>query len=346
MSSSSLSEKQSDAARARVRAAWLSLSVGIVVLGMKLVAWWVTQSSAVLSDALESIVNVVAAGFAVFALRFAAQPADRDHPYGHGKIEFVAASFEGGLVSFAALLILYSVVWSVLRGPGIRSVDLGLAVSVVAALANLALGAFLVRRGRRLSSATLIADGLHVLSDVWTTAGVLVGLLLVRFTGVLWFDPLAALLVGALLLRTGLRVLHGSVQSLIDKEDPELVKSVIEAFEACPRPGIIGLHRVRVIRHGNEVHVDAHLDVPEHWTVRQAHDAALELEQAMRKAAQLEGEIAFHLDPCQMEPCARCDLGDCPNRKAEFAGRKPLTVDEATKDGEHAEPGTPAVGPP
>lgn len=340
MSPRNHSDERAKAARARVSAAWLSLLVGAAVLALKFAAWWITHSSAVLSDALESIVNVVAAGFAVFALRFAAQPADKDHPYGHGKIEFVAASFEGGLVSFAALLIIYSVVWAFVGGPQIRSVDLGLAVSVFAALVNLALGAFLVRRGRRLSSATLIADGLHVLSDVWTTAGVLLGLLLVRFTGILWFDPLAALVVGAMLLRTGAHLLHGSVQSLIDREDPAAVESVLQAFAACPRPGIIGIHRVRVIRHGDEVHVDAHLDVPEHWTVRQAHDAALELEESMRKAAQLEGEIAFHLDPCRMELCAGCDLGSCPDRREPFQDRKVPTVEEATRDGGHREPGS------
>src|SRR5689334_15724433 len=178
--------------RARLRAGVVSVAVSGVLLGAKYQAYLLTGSTAVLSDALESIVNVMAAMFAVGGLVFAGRPADRNHPYGHGKIEFFSAAFEGGLISFAAVLIGYQVVMALWRGAEIRRVEWGLVIVLVAGLVNLALGWYLVRAGRRYDSLALVADGQHVLSDFYTSAGIVVGLLLVRLTGVGWLDPVVA----------------------------------------------------------------------------------------------------------------------------------------------------------
>lgn len=313
----------------RIRAGVVSLVGGTVIFTSKVVAWRLTGSTAVLSDALESTVNVVAAIFAVFALRFAAQPPDRDHPYGHGKIEFLAAGFEGGLVAFAALMILYSAGRALVVGPELRRLDVGLAVSAVAGVANFALGSWLVRQGKRYDSPTLIADGTHVLSDVWTTAGVLLGLLLVKLTGITLLDPIAAIVVALLLARAGVKLVRESTAALLDQEDPELLERLVAGWNAAHVEGLGSLHRLRAIRSGNIVHVDAHVFVPEHWTVRQAHDATEKFEQMLMEITGIEGEIVLHLDPCHTAPCTGCDLPDCATRVLPFEGRAPLTVEQA-----------------
>ena len=170
--------------RLRLRAGLLSLAVGAILLAVKWLAYRMTGSAAILSDALESIANVVAAMFAVGVLLFAGRPADRGHPYGHGKVEFFSAVFEGGLISFAAVVIVWKAVQDLLAGPAVREVELGIGLTIGAGLVNAALGWYLLRTGRRTQSMTLVADGQHVLSDFWTTVGVVVGLGLVRVTGV------------------------------------------------------------------------------------------------------------------------------------------------------------------
>src|SRR5215813_13379743 len=184
-----------DASRVRVRAGSLSLVVAVVLLAAKYQAYLLTGSTAILSDALESIVNVVAAVFAGGGLIFAGRPADRNHPYGHGKIEFFSAAFEGGLIAFAALVIVYEVALSLIRGVEVRRLEFGLVIVLGAGLVNLLLGWHLVRTGRKHDSLTLVADGQHVLSDFYTSVGIVAGLFLVRLTGLAWIDPLVAAVV-------------------------------------------------------------------------------------------------------------------------------------------------------
>jgi hypothetical protein len=192
----------------RLGAALVSLVVGSGLLAAKYVAYGLTGSTAILSDAMESIINVVAAIFALGGLLFAGRPADRSHPYGHGKIEFFSAAFEGGMIAFAAVIIVYEAGRTFLQGAEVRALDLGLLITAGAGLINLALGGFLVRTGRRHHSLTLVADGQHVLSDFWTSLGVVVGLLLVRVTGLPWLDPVVAAVVGLNLAWTGARLVR------------------------------------------------------------------------------------------------------------------------------------------
>jgi len=314
--------------RVRLSAGVASLIVGTVLLGAKYLAYQLTGSTAILSDAMESIVNVVAATFAIGGLVFAGRPADRNHPYGHGKIEFFSAAFEGGLIAFAALMIVYEAGDALLAGSAVRQLDRGLAITAGAGAVNLALGAFLVRIGRRSHSLTLVADGQHVLSDFWTSLGVVVGLLLVRMTGVVWLDPLVAALVGLNLAWTGLRLVRGAAAGLLDEEDADLVAKLLAALNASMVPGIIRVHNLRAIRSGRFSHIDAHLVVPEFWTVERAHDAADTFEREVITGCGIEGEIVFHTDPCRRAYCARCDIADCPIRVEPFRSRTALTVEE------------------
>jgi cation diffusion facilitator family transporter len=314
--------------RLRLTAGAVSLVVGSGLLVAKYTAYALTGSTAILSDAMESIVNVVAAVFALGGLLFAGRPADRSHPYGHGKIEFFSAAFEGGLIAFAAVMIVYQAGVSLLHGVEVRQLDLGLTITGAAGVANLALGGFLVRTGRRASSLTLVADGQHVLSDFWTSLGVVVGLLLVRMTGVLWLDPLVAAIVGINLAWTGLRLVRHAAGGLLDEEDTALLQKLLVALNASLVPGIIRVHNLRAIRAGRFSHIDAHLVVPEFWSVESAHDAADAFERQVIKACGIEGEIVFHTDPCRRLYCARCDIPACPIRVEPFQSRPALTVEE------------------
>ena len=320
--------------RLRLRAGMISLVIGGALLWVKLLAYQMTGSTAVLSDALESIVNVIAAAFALGSLVFAGRPADRNHPYGHGKIEYFSAAFEGGLITFAATLIIYEAGRGFLEASMLRQLDLGLAITFGAGLINAGLGWFLIRTGRLTQSLTLVADGQHVLSDFWTSLGVIVGLLLVKITGVIWFDPIVAAIVGLNLGWTGLRLVRHAAGGLLDEEDTKLLGKLVRALDAYRMPGIIRIHHLRAIRAGRFTHVDAHLVVPEFWSVERAHTLAETFEERVMSACGVEGEIVFHIDPCHRAYCAQCDVMDCPIRLAPFVARPPHTVDEAVRTDE------------
>ena len=320
-----------DDARVRLRAALLSLVVATLILAAKYQAYRMTGSTAVLSDALESIVNVLAAVFALGGLIFAGRPADRNHPYGHGKIEFFSAAFEGGLITFASILIVYEAVRSLASGPDVRQIGTGLLIVLGSGLVNLALGIYLVRTGRRYLSLTLVADGQHVLADVWTSAGVIVGLGLVQLTGRAWLDPLVALLVALWLMLTGFRLVRHAAGGLLDEEDPLLLRRVLDALQKYVGGGVIRVHHLRAIRSGRFQHVEAHLVVPEFWSVERAHDLSEDVAARVMRDLGAEGEMVFHTDPCHRVYCVTCDLEDCPIRREPFLKLTPLTLEEVVQ---------------
>lgn len=310
----------------RVRAAVVALVTGLAILAAKFWAWYRTGSLTVLSDAMESIVNVAAAGLALFAISFAARPADEDHPYGHGKIEFVTAGFEGGLIAFAGLTIVYEAVAALIAGHEPRRPDEGLLIVAAGGAVNLILGLYLLRVGRRHSSPALVADGHHVISDFWTSAGAVAGLALYGFTGLAWIDAVTAIVFALLLFVTGGRLLRQAARGLLDETDPALIEEIATALEAARTPGIIEVHDLRAINVGDRRHVDLHTVVPEFWTVQQAHDAMDAYEARVRAAHPPRVELQFHMDPCERQYCGRCDLSDCAVRAADFTGRAPITA--------------------
>lgn len=314
----------------------VSLVVAVLLLGVKFFAYHQTGSQAIFSDALESIVNVVAAAFALGVLAYAGQPADRDHPYGHGKVEFFSAAFEGGLIFCAAVLILWQAGVVLVQGGGPQRLDLGLWLTFGAGLANGALGLWLVRHGRRLHSAALEADGHHVLSDFYTSLGVVAGLLAVWLTELPWLDPLVAAAMGLLLLVTGWKLVARAIAGLLDAEDPSLLRQLVTVLDQHVRDGVIRIHHLRAIRAGRFRHVSAHLVVPEFWSVQQAHDTAEALAEKVLRELPGDGDIDFHTDPCERSYCRCCDLDACSVRAQPFVRLEPLTVDEAVAPDPHA----------
>lgn len=314
---------------ARMRAGVMSLVIGSGLLGIKFLAYSMTGSSAIFSDALESIVNVVAAIFALGSLSFAGKPADSDHPYGHGKIEFFSAAFEGGLIAFAAIAIVYYAAAELIRGPELAALESGMVLTAGAGIVNAGLGWYLVSTGRRVRSLALVADGQHVLADFWTSVGVVGGLAVVRVTGIVWLDPVMAIAIGINLAVTGYRLVRTAAGALLDEEDHELLSTLVQAFDRTRAAGIIRMHRLRAIRGGRSAHVDAHVIVPEFWSVEQAHDAIDAFEKRVIDACPFDGEIVFHTDPCRRALCSVCNLPECPIRAVPFVEYPPLSVEEA-----------------
>jgi cation diffusion facilitator family transporter len=315
--------------QARIRVARTSIALGALVLTLKALAAWATGSSALRSDALESVVNLLTASFALYAVLMANRPADRDHPYGHGKIEYFSAAFGGGLITLAAVLIVAEAGYALLTGPQIHELSLGLALNLSAGILNGLLGWRLVVVGRRTKSRALEADGLHVLSDFYSSIGLFVGLLVVKATGLLWLDPLMALIVGAMLARMGVRLLKEGADALMDREDQPMLEKMLAWINHWEMPQIITLHKLRAMRAGSYAHVDVHVLVPEYLDVRVAHKVVHDYADRLLAACDLEGELHTHMEPCRRAYCSVCPDTECPIREKPFVSRRPLSLEQA-----------------
>jgi cation diffusion facilitator family transporter len=336
--SKSLSE---EAETARRRAAWLSLYGGVLVLGGKSIAFVVTDSTAVLSDALESIVNVVTALFLVYSIRLAATPADRNHPYGHGKVEFFAAGVEGTLIVVAGLLILVAAGEAFLHGPRIHQINLGMQILVGFTVVNGLIGWHLIRVGERVNSLALRADGMHLLTDVLTTVGVLIGLLAVRLTGWKILDPIAATIVALNILRTGWYLTREAVRGLMDEADDSLLEMIIKRLEDNRRDSCIDLHSLRVWSSGSLHHVDFHLTVPRYFDAETLHELDESYTHDSFAHDDNPWDVIIHFDPCRPRHCSSCKMSQCPVRSEAFVVRDPLTVLDSTREDETLDEGTP-----
>jgi cation diffusion facilitator family transporter len=278
-------------------AAILSMVVGVGMLLGKWAAYVLTGSHAILSDALESVVHVAATAFALVSLIVAARPPDPKYPYGYGKIGYFSAGFEGGLIALAALLIFYEAAQGILAGEPLTRLDLGLALIVAASVVNLGLGLWLIAQGKRTGSLILVADGQHVLSDSYTSFGVVLGIALVKLTGWRWLDPAVAVLLGANILRTGVGLVREAYSGLMGRADPALLDRIVGALQAARQPGWLDLHHLRAWQSGDRVFVDFHLVVPADWTVTQVHDAQDFARDRLREALGPAAEPIIHFDP-------------------------------------------------
>jgi cation diffusion facilitator family transporter len=310
----------------RKRAAILSLSVGVGMLLLKSAAYVVTGSAAVFSDALESVVHVAATAFALYSVIVSARPPDIHHPYGHGKVEFFSAGFEGALIVVAAAAILVEVARSVALGRLPQRLDAGILMTLAAGAVNLSLGWFLLRTGKRTASLTLVADGRHVLTDAYTSLGVVAGLVGVRLTGWTLLDPLVATAVAVNILVTGGKLMRESVSGLMDEADADTLEDILAALGVHRRPEWVDVHNLRCWRAGERLIMDLHLTVPRYWEIAQGHAAQDELEQAVFAHLRTDGEAIVHLDPCVEACCPHCAVEACPVRAHQLQEQRKWTV--------------------
>jgi cation diffusion facilitator family transporter len=326
-------ESEAASHKARMRAGVLSLGVGALLFGGKLVAWRLTGSTAVLSDALESSINVVAAGGLVYSLVVASRPADETHPYGHGKVEFFSAGVEGACIAVAAIAIVWASVRALLRGPEVENIDIGLLLLVGTSVLNALLGWHLVRVGKEQHSLALVADGRHVLTDVTTSAGVVVGLGAVWFTGLDVLDPLVAMAVAVNILFTGWKLVREAVGGLMDEADLPRLDEMVSALEVEREPEWIDVHSLRGWRSGRVQHVDLHLTVPRYLDIERAHAFDEAVGRIVSRATGLPTEAIVHFDPCRPRHCRGCRVEPCPVRAFGFEACEPLTLPRAIRAG-------------
>lgn len=301
--------------RIKIRTMWVVTSVSVLLMAVKFFAWYLTGSIAILTDALESIINVVAGAFALISVYYASKPRDEDHPYGHGKIEYISAGFEGGLILIAGLSIIARAVYGFFHPHELEALDMGIYLSTGAGLVNFVMGYTLVRKGKKLHSMILVADGRHLISDTVSSIGVIAGLLIIWFTGEVWLDNLVSILLGAVILFTGYKLIRQSLSSLLDQADYEKLDQLIAIFNKHRKPQWIDIHNLRVLKYGSQLHVDAHLTLPWYLTLEQAHDEVVELQRIIKE--NMEGDIEFfiHADPCLDLSCPICSVENCSARK-------------------------------
>ena len=292
--------------------------IGIGLFIAKLLAWHLTNSDAVFSDAMESIVNIVAGFLGLYSLYVAAKPRDTGHPYGHGKAEFVTSGIEGGLIIFAGIIIIVQAVDSLLHGNVPKKLDWGILIVGVTAGINYLLGYISYKKGIRENSLVLQSSGKHLQSDTFTTLGVVLSLVLVYFTKIYWIDAVVALLFGGYIIFIGYQIIRKSLSGIMDEADVRLLTKLSKLLNENRQRDWVDIHNVRIQQHGSELHIDAHLTLPWYYDLRTAHNEMEEVYKLIGKNSERSMEFNFHLDDCKPFSCEICELWECKVRQHSF----------------------------
>ncbi|MET0395036.1 MAG: cation diffusion facilitator family transporter [Chitinophagaceae bacterium] len=313
---------------------WVA-GISILLLAAKLVAYSITHSVAILTDALESIVNVVAGFIGLYSLYVAAKPRDKDHPYGHGKAEFISAAVEGTMIGIAGIIILYEAVRKLVHPIALHQLDVGMWLVAATALVNFTLGWYCVHTGRRNNSLALTASGKHLQSDTVSTLGIIAGLILLYVTGYAWVDSVVAMLFAVFIIYTGYTIVRRSIAGIMDEADEKLLGQMVDMLNGNRRENWVDLHNLRVIKYGSVLHLDCHLTVPWYLNVHEAHSEIDILATLIRERFGESLELFVHSDGCLPFQCHLCNKHDCQVRRQEFEGRIPWTVENVLRNEKH-----------
>lgn len=294
-------------------AAWLSLIVGLSMFASKVTAYFITGSTAIFSDAAESVVHVAATSMALFSIYLSTKPADETHLYGHGNIEYFSAGIEGLLIIIAAITIIYTSITDLITGITTKSLGTGTTIIAIAGIINLFLGLYLIKKGKETNSLTLVADGQHVLTDSYTSIGVVFGLILVLLTGMLILDPIIAMIVAFNILFTGYKLIRESIGGLMDETDLKMLDSISKLFSKIRRDYWIDIHHLRFRKSGEFVFADFHLIMPYYFTIEQSHHEETYIRDSLREIIPASG-IRVHLDYCKPICCKYCNFNNCKVR--------------------------------
>ena len=296
-------------------------TVAIAGIGLfigKLIAWHLTNSDAVFSDAMESIVNIIAGFMGLYSLYLAAKPKDIDHPYGHGKVEFVTSGIEGALIIFAGVIILVQAVDSLLHGNVPKKLDWGMLIIAVTAVINYLMGYISVKKGIRENSLVLQSSGKHLQSDTLTTLGVVISLILVYLTKIYWIDAAVALIFGGYIMFIGYKIIRKALSGIMDEADQELLSKMAKILNENRKREWIDIHNTRIQQHGSGLHIDAHLTLPWYFELRKAHEEMEETYKLISENSSRAIEFNFHLDDCKPFSCEICQLSECQVRQRPF----------------------------
>jgi cation diffusion facilitator family transporter len=309
--------------------------VSILLLGVKFWAYYTTHSISILTDALESIVNVAAGLIGLYSLYIAAKPRDADHPYGHGKAEFLSSAIEGTLIGSAGAIILYKAIQQLVYPGEIRQLDTGIWLVASTAVVNFILGHYCQLVGKKNKSLALLASGKHLQSDTWSTIGIIAGVILLWVTGQKWIDSVVAIGFAFFIMYTGYKILRSSIAGIMDEADEQLLTKMVALLNANRRPNWVDLHNLRVIKYGSVLHLDSHLTLPWFLNVHEAHGEIDALAALARKEFGETLELFVHSDGCLPFSCRICTKTECNERKHNFEKRVEWTLGNVLSNQKH-----------
>jgi cation diffusion facilitator family transporter len=312
------------------------VAIAILLFIIKLTAYFLTHSVAILTDALESIANVGAGFIGLFSLSIAAQPKDYNHPYGHGKAEFLSAGVEGSFIIIAGFVIIYQSIRSLIYPATILQLDYGMILITFTAVINYLMGYISIKRGRKNNSLALIASGKHLQSDTYSTLGIIAGLILIYYTKLLWLDSVIALIFAGIIIVTGYRIMRKSIAGIMDEADLELLQKMVVSLDKNRQENWVDLHNLRVIKFGGQMHVDCHLTVPWYLNVHEAHSEVDKLALLIKNDFGNTIELFVHSDGCLYFQCNICIKHDCPVRQKPFEKRIEWTRKNLLSDAKHS----------
>ncbi|NDC39952.1 MAG: cation transporter [Chitinophagia bacterium] len=309
----------------------------IALFAIKIVAWSLTHSVAILTDALEYTINVVASLIGLYSLHLSAIPRDSNHPYGHGKVEFVSAAVEGVLMLVSSIFMIFQGVDNLLHPHLLHRLDFGLALVGLTAVGNFMVGTMAVKRGERHKSLALVAEGRHMRSDTYGTIGIFVGLAILYFTGFLWIDSAVTFVFSVMIAISGYKVLRASMAGIMDEADEQLLGEVVQYLNSQRRANWMDIHKLRIIKYGSILHLDCHLTIPWYFNILQGHDEVEALENMVRDNYGEQVELFVHTDGC-IPPmsCAICSKTDCTVRQAACEKNIDWTVHNVSYNSRHS----------
>jgi cation diffusion facilitator family transporter len=313
---------------------WVTIT-GLALLIIKFVAYFITHSVAILTDALESIVNVVAGFITLYSLYVASRPRDADHPYGHGKAEFLSAAVEGTLIFLAGIFIIIESVNKLLHPLPVQQLNTGIILIAVAGVINFIAGFIAVKNGKKFSSPGITATGKHLISDSISTAGLIIGLLVLFLTKWMWVDSAVAALFGVIIIITGVNILRSSVAGIMDESDEELLNKLVVLLNNNRRQNWIDMHNLRVIKYGSNLHLDCHVTMPWYLNLDEAHSELDELASLVRSEFGNSLELFVHTDGCMPFSCRICTKQDCHVRSRSFETKIAWTRDNIFLNKKH-----------
>lgn len=307
------------------------VTVSVLLLCGKFFAFLITNSVGILTDALESIVNVVAGLISLYSLNVAAKPRDVDHPFGHGKVELISASIEGILIFLAGLAIIYEGIRRLFYPSLLEKLDVGIILVALAGLVNYLLGWYSIRIGKKYDSIALVAGGKHLQSDTYSSIGLVSGLLLLYWTGIARIDSTLALIFGFIIVRTGILILRKTIANLMDKADMKLLKYILGLLVINRREDWIDIRDVKILKYGNAYFIDCNLTLPWYYDIRKGHAVCTEVGKVIAEKFPEHIRLNIHTDPCKEDQCPYCMLTDCGYRLHSFVDRKEFTLGKITE---------------
>lgn len=315
----------------------LSLVTGSLLMVAKFIAYFITDSNFILTDAAESIVNVVASAFAFFSIYLAAQPKDINHPYGHGKVEFFSVFVEGILIMIAGIVIVFKSIHSLFDPHPIHQIILGASIIGATGAVNGLLGWYLITKAKTLRSITLDADGRHLITDMVTSAGLVIGLALIYFTRITLLDNILSILVALYIVFTGYKLTRKSIAGLMDEADLKMVEDIVKVLSDQRDEAWIDIHNLRAQKYGNELHIDCHLTLPNYFDLNRVHQEVKEVDELINNGVSIKTELFIHTDPCLPECCHYCNMPNCPIRAEAKTKDIEWTMENVTRNKKHFE---------